>query len=53
MAKIPEAQARLFKNVVVCKNCKTKRKAEPLKILGGRVKCRKCGKRAFRPVRKK
>jgi len=53
MAKIPEAQARLFKNVFVCKNCKSKRKAEPLKILERKVKCRKCGKSAFRPIRKK
>ena len=28
MAKIPEAQNRLFKNVFVCKNCKTKKKAD-------------------------
>jgi len=53
MAKIPEAQNRLFKNVFVCKKCQTKVKAEPLKILGGKVKCRKCKKRAFRPLRKK
>lgn len=53
MAKIPEAQKRLFKNVFVCKKCKSKIRAEPLKILEGKVKCRKCGKRAFRPLRKK
>lgn len=52
-AKIPEAQARLFKNVFVCKKCQTKRKAEPLKILEGKVKCRKCSSRAFRPLKKK
>jgi len=53
MAKIPEAQNRLFKNVFVCKKCQTKIRAEPQKILKGKVKCRKCKKRRFRPLRKK
>ena len=53
MGKIPEAQNRLFKNVFVCKNCQSKIKAEPRKIIEGRIKCRKCKSRAFRPLRKK
>jgi len=53
MAKIPEAQNRLFKNVFVCKKCKIKVRADPQKILGGKVKCRKCKRNAFRPLRKK
>jgi len=53
MAKIPEAQNRLFKNVFVCKKCQTKIKANPTKILTGKVKCRKCKKGAFRPIKKK
>ncbi len=53
MAKIPEATARLFKNVFVCKKCHTKIKANPIKILEGKVKCRKCKKNAFRTLRKK
>jgi len=53
MAKIIEAQNRLFKNVFVCKKCQTKMKANPLRILEGKVKCRKCKKRAFRPIKKK
>lgn len=53
MAKLPAAQARLFKNMFVCKNCKSKRRAEPLKILNGKIRCRKCQGKAFRPVRKK
>jgi len=53
MAKIQEATNRLFKNVFVCKKCQTKMRAEPQKILRGKVKCRKCGKNAFRPLRKK
>ena len=51
--KIPAAQARLFKNVFVCKNCRTKIRADPRKIIEGKVKCRKCRKRAFRTVKKK
>jgi len=53
MAKIPEAQKRLFKNIFVCKKCQTKIRADPQKILKGKVKCRKCKKKAFRPLKKK
>jgi len=53
MAKILEAQNRLFKNVFVCKDCQTKVKANAQKILKGKVRCRKCLKKAFRPLRKK
>ncbi len=52
MAKIPEAQNRLFKNVFICKNCKSKVRADIQKILKGKVRCRKCGKGAFRTVKK-
>jgi len=53
MAKIPAAQARLFKNIFICKNCSSKVRAEARKILEGKVKCRGCGGKAFRPKRKK
>ncbi|MDP2628520.1 MAG: hypothetical protein Q8P15_01330 [Nanoarchaeota archaeon] len=53
MAKIQEATTRLFKNVFVCKKCHTKIRAKQLKILEGKVKCRKCGRKAFRPLKKK
>ncbi len=53
MAKIPEATARLFKNVFVCKNCQSKIRSDPQKIMRGAVKCRKCGKKSFRPIRRK
>ena len=36
MAKIAEAQNRLFKNIYVCKKCQTKIRAEPQKILKGK-----------------
>ncbi len=51
--KLPVTQARLFKNIFVCKNCKTKVRADARKILDGKVRCRKCLKKAFRPIRKK
>lgn len=53
MARILEAQNRLFKNVFVCLNCHSKQRADPQKILKGKVKCRKCKKRKFRPLKKK
>ena len=51
--KLPEAQARLYKNMFVCQNCKTKMRAEARKILEGKIRCRNCLKKNFRPVRKK
>jgi len=51
--KIPEAQNRLFKNVFICSKCKTKIRADPQKILKGKVRCRKCKKSSFRVVKKK
>jgi hypothetical protein len=53
MAKIKEAHNRIFKNVYVCKKCRTKIRSDPQKILKGKVKCRKCKKSAFRPLKKK
>lgn len=53
MAKFPEAESRLFKNIFVCKKCKSKLKAPPLKVIAGRIKCRKCGSKALRTVKKK
>lgn len=52
MGKILEAQNRLFKNVFVCKNCKTKMKSDVQKVLKGKVRCRKCDKKSFRPIKK-
>jgi len=51
--KLPAAQARVFKDMFVCKHCKAKIRADSRKILEGKVRCRKCLKKAFRPVRKK
>ncbi|MBW2979427.1 50S ribosomal protein L40e [Candidatus Woesearchaeota archaeon] len=53
MARFAEAEARKFKNVFVCRKCKSKIRAQPIKVKLGKVKCRKCGSKALRPVRKK
>ena len=50
--KILAAQNRLYKNAFVCKVCKHKMRLEPLKILTGKSRCRKCKGKDFRPVRK-
>lgn len=51
--KLPAAQARLYKDMFVCKNCKSKVRADSRKIIEGKVRCRKCLKKAFRPIKKK
>jgi len=48
----PEAAARLFHRVFVCRVCKSKIRADPRQIRLGKVKCRKCGSRALRPKKK-
>jgi ribosomal protein L40E len=53
MVKIPAAQARLFRNVFVCKRCKIKIRASPIKISEKKVKCRRCHGRNFRPIKRK
>ena len=53
MAKFPEANTRLYQNIFVCKNCKTKIRAQQMKVLQGKIACRKCKSRALRPIHKK
>lgn len=53
MAKFQETEARLFKNVFVCKDCKAKIRAPILKVLQKKIACRKCGSKNLRPKRKK
>ena len=53
MVKFAEADARMFKNVFVCRKCKSKKKTTNLKVLAGKVTCASCGGHAFRPLRKK
>ncbi|MEK6942900.1 MAG: hypothetical protein AABX00_02450 [Nanoarchaeota archaeon] len=53
MVKFHEAEVRKFRNVFVCRKCKTKRKSPNVKIIQGKIKCRRCGSKAFKAVRKK
>jgi ribosomal protein L40E len=53
MVRFPEAEARMIRGVFVCRKCKTKRRASPMKVHQGKISCRKCGSKALRPVRKK
>ena len=53
MAKIAAATNRLYRNVFICKNCSAKIRSNAKKIAEGKVKCRKCKKKVFRPVKKK
>ena len=48
----PEALARTYSRVFVCKKCKSKIRTDYSKVKDGKVKCRKCGSRALRPKRK-
>ena len=47
-AKIPEAVARKFARVWICKRCKKKIRADTLKVQAGEVPCPRCGQRDFR-----
>ncbi|MBN2459135.1 50S ribosomal protein L40e [Candidatus Woesearchaeota archaeon] len=53
MVKFPEAEARILKNIFVCRKCKSKIRAPTLKVIAGKVKCRKCGSRILRTIKKK
>ena len=53
MAKFEEANARKFANIFVCKRCKTKVRAPNLKVIAGKISCRKCSGKALRPKKKK
>ncbi|MFH1063718.1 MAG: 50S ribosomal protein L40e [Candidatus Woesearchaeota archaeon] len=53
MAKFDEAIARKFANIFVCRRCKSKVRAPNLKVIAGKVSCRKCGTKALKPKRRK
>ncbi len=53
MVKFAESQARKFRNIFVCKKCSTKIRSQSMKVIHGKVKCRRCQGKKFRPVRKK
>lgn len=53
MVKFPEAQARKFRSIFVCKKCSSRIRTQSAKITQGKVKCRKCKSKRFKAVRKK
>ena len=53
MVKFPEGNARKFLNIFVCKKCSTKIRSQNMKIIQGKIKCRRCNGKKFRAVRKK
>ena len=53
MVKFPEAEIRKFRNVFVCRKCKTKIRSPNIKIIQLKIKCRRCSSKAFKAVRKK
>ena len=53
MVRFPEADARRFRGVFVCRRCKTKMRVSNVKVIEGKVSCKKCGGRALRAVKKK
>ena len=49
----PVADARLFRNVYVCRNCNAKiRVSNPKLLRPMQVRCRNCGSKALRPKHK-
>lgn len=51
--KIPVAQKRLFHNVFICRECNQKVRTQAVRVIANKVKCRRCGSKVFRPIRKK
>ncbi len=51
MAVFKEAEARLFKNVYVCRKCESKFRTTMGRVLAGKAVCRECSSRQVRPVR--
>lgn len=52
MGTFPEADARLFDNVYVCRKCENKTKVPISKFLAGKAVCRNCGHKGLRAIRK-
>jgi ribosomal protein L40E len=53
MAKFDEAAARKFVNIFICRRCKSKIRAPNLKVIAGKISCRKCSSKQLKPKRKK
>jgi hypothetical protein len=53
MARFEATKNRLFNRIFVCKKCKQKIRTDIIRVLSGKVKCRSCQAKAFRPIRTK
>ncbi|MFC1742175.1 hypothetical protein ACFL3V_06580 [Nanoarchaeota archaeon] len=53
MAKFDEAAIRKFTNIFICRRCKSKIRAPNLKVIAGRISCRKCSNKTLKPKRRK
>ncbi len=53
MVKFAEANIRKFRNMFACRKCKSKIKAPNLKIIEGKISCRRCASKQFKAIRKK
>jgi ribosomal protein L40E len=51
-AKIEAVTKRLYDRVFVCMKCNAKIRADPRKVIAGKVKCRKCFSKELRPKSK-
>ena len=53
MVKFDEAAARKFQNIFICRRCKSKIRAPNLKVIAGKISCRKCDSKQLKPKRRK
>ena len=52
MTKFTEAIKRLFIGVYVCRKCKTKIRGKSKQFSKKELRCRRCGGKNFRPIKK-
>lgn len=50
--KIEAVTKRLYDRVYVCMRCNAKIRADPAKVMEGKIKCRKCFSKDLRPKSK-
>ncbi|MEM5778204.1 MAG: 50S ribosomal protein L40e [Candidatus Aenigmatarchaeota archaeon] len=50
--KVEAVTKRLYDRVYVCMKCNAKIRADPRKVLAGKIKCRKCFSKDLRPKSK-
>ncbi len=53
MATFPEAEARLYENIYICRKCESKTRVPISKILNGKGVCGSCSSKQLRAVRKR